>query len=241
MDEFFSNEESPAVVIPAGEVFLHGNLVVPPSARGVVVFAHGSGSGRFSPRNQFVAAALRRGNLGTLLFDLLTREEEKAELASRHLRFDIPFLSRRLLAAIDWLTQRRTTRDLDLGLIGASTGTAAALVAAAERPPRVSAVVSRGGRPDLAEEALRRVRCATLLIVGGEDHSVLRLNEEALKRLRSEKKLEVIPGATHLFEEPGALEQVSALARQWFVGHTRPPAPGKPPDRRRPAGPGAIH
>jgi dienelactone hydrolase len=208
-----------AVEIPADGVRLAGDLVVPPAARGIVVFAHGSGSGRFSARNRAVAGVLVRAGLATLLMDLLTPQEEAVDLRTRHLRFDIPLLARRVIASIDWLAADATARDLPAGCFGASTGAAAALIAAAERPERVGAVVSRGGRPDLAREALGRVHAPTLLIVGGNDPDVLRLNEQALAALGGEARLEVVPGATHLFEEPGALERVAALARDWFLEH----------------------
>ena len=208
-----------AVEIPADGVRLAGDLVVPPAARGIVVFAHGSGSGRFSPRNRAVATVLVRAGLATLLMDLLTPQEEALDLRTRHLRFDIPLLARRVIASIDWLAADATARKLPVGCFGASTGAAAALIAAAERPERVGAVVSRGGRPDLAGEALLRVQAPTLLIVGGNDPDVLRLNVEALAALGGEARLEVVPGATHLFEEPGALERVAALARDWFLEH----------------------
>jgi putative phosphoribosyl transferase len=208
-----------AVEIPADGVRLAGDLVVPPSARGMVVFAHGSGSGRFSPRNRAVAGVLVRAGLATLLMDLLTHEEEAVDLRTRHLRFDIGLLARRVIASIDWLASDPTAKDLPVGCFGASTGAAAALIAAAERPERVGAVVSRGGRPDLAGEALGRVHAPTLLIVGGNDPDVLRLNEQALAALPGKARLEVVPGATHLFEEPGALERVAALAREWFLEH----------------------
>jgi putative phosphoribosyl transferase len=208
-----------AVEIPADGVRLAGDLVVPPAARGIVVFAHGSGSGRFSTRNRAVAGVLVRAGLATLLMDLLTPEEEAVDLRTRHLRFDIPLLARRVIASIDWLAADATAQDLPVGCFGASTGAAAALIAAAERPARVGAVVSRGGRPDLAGEVLRRVHAPTLLIVGGDDREVLRLNKQALAALGGEARLEVVPGATHLFEEPGALERVAALARDWFVEH----------------------
>jgi dienelactone hydrolase len=213
-----------AVEIPADGVRIAGDLVVPPAARGIVVFAHGSGSGRFSPRNRAVAGVLVRAGLATLLMDLLTAEEEAVDLRTRHLRFDIPLLARRVIASIDWLAADATAQDLAVGCFGASTGAAAALIAAAERPERVGAVVSRGGRPDLAGEVLRRVHTPTLLIVGGNDPDVLRLNEQALAALGGEARLEVVPGATHLFEEPGALERVAALARDWFLEHLAPAA-----------------
>jgi putative phosphoribosyl transferase len=213
-----------SVSIPAGQVELQGNLNVPEGAEGVVLFAHGSGSGRHSPRNRYVAWALEERGLATLLFDLLTPEEEEVDLHTRHLRFDIGLLAQRLAAATDWLGQEPDTRDLRIGYFGASTGAAAALVAAAERPREVGAVVSRGGRPDLAGDALLLVEAPTLLIVGGDDERVLRMNEEALARLRAEKRLEIIPGAGHLFEEPGALEEVARLAADWFTRNLSPGA-----------------
>ena len=228
MSRDVSEHSTPEVAIPAGDVFLRGALAIPSGARGVVVFAHGSGSGRFSPRNRRVAAALREGRLATLLFDLLTAAEEQAEMETAHLRFDIGFLAGRLLAAVDWAASHARLGGLDLGLFGASTGAAAALVAAGERSGRVAAVVSRGGRPDLAGPILSLVRCPTLLLVGGKDRAVLRRNQEALAALNVEKELRVISGATHLFEEPGALDQVSALAREWFVRHLKSP-PGLRP------------
>lgn len=203
------------VPIPVDAVSLTGDLVVPPNARGLVVFAHGSGSSRTSPRNRQVASVLNAGGYGTLLFDLLTRDEEAVDAVTAQLRFDIELLTRRLVAAIDWTAGQRNT-SLPLGLFGASTGGAAALEAAAARPDRVQAVVSRGGRPDLALDVLDRVAAPTLLIVGGDDTEVIRLNEIALDRLTSVKKLELVNGATHLFEEPGALDQVARLALGWF-------------------------
>jgi putative phosphoribosyl transferase len=205
------------VAIPAGEVRLAGDLAVPPGARGVVLFAHGSGSGRFSPRNRAVAAELVRGGLATLLMDLLTADEEEIDLRTAHLRFNIGLLAERVIAAIDWLPSDAAAGSLPVGCFGASTGAAAALVAAAERPERVGAVVSRGGRPDLAGDALARVRAPTLLIVGGRDTEVIRLNRAAQSRLAAESRLVIVPGAGHLFEEPGALEQVAELARDWFL------------------------
>jgi putative phosphoribosyl transferase len=198
---------------------LGGSLALPDGARGMVVFAHGSGSSRLSPRNRFVAEALHEARLATLLMDLLTPREEQAERLTRHLRFDIDLLADRLAAALGWLACEEETRDLPAGLFGASTGAAAALVTAAREPGRIGAVVSRGGRPDLAGEWLETVRAPTLLIVGGADDVVIDLNREALANLRSVKQLEIVPGATHLFEEPGALEAVSALAARWFVDH----------------------
>jgi putative phosphoribosyl transferase len=209
--------EGSPVSIPAAGVVLDGDLALPPGARGVVLFAHGSGSSRFSPRNRAVAAALRSGGLGTLLVDLLTPEEERVDARTGHLRFDIGLLASRLVACVDWLAEGARTAQLRVGLFGASTGAAAALVAAAMRPVDVGAVVSRGGRPDLAGPALPYVRAPTLLIVGGEDKLVIDLNRQAFEQLTCEKRLEIVPGATHLFEEPGALEQVGDLARRWFV------------------------
>ena len=209
--------EESEVRVPAGPVTLEGNLSVPDDAQGVVLFAHGSGSGRHSPRNRYVSGALREAGLATLLIDLLTPEEEEVDLRTRHLRFDIGLLADRLAGATDWLAQDRKTQNLRVGYFGASTGAGAALVAAAERPEAVGAVVSRGGRPDLAGEALPCVAAPTLLIVGGEDEPVIGMSREAFARIRSEKKLEVVPGATHLFEEPGKLEEVARLAAGWFA------------------------
>jgi putative phosphoribosyl transferase len=194
----------------------------PEGARGVVLFAHGSGSSRHSVRNRFVAGALRGGGLATLLLDLLTPDEEAVDARTAHLRFDIGLLAHRLVAATDWLTANPDTRGLKIGYFGASTGGGAALVAAAERPDLVAAVVSRGGRPDLAGPSLVHVRAPTLLIVGGRDEPVIGMNREAMRQLRSETRLEIVPGATHLFEEPGALEAVARLAEDWFQRHFRP-------------------
>lgn len=204
---------SESVEIPADSVRLPGDLVLPPAARGIVVFAHGSGSGRFSPRNRAVAATLQAAGLGTLLLDLLT----EAEAADRANVFDIDLLAERVERAIEWLRRQPATQDLRIGLFGASTGAAAALRAAATRPTEVGAIVSRGGRPDLAEEALPHVAAPTLLIVGGRDSLVLDLNRQAYARLAAPRELRVIPGASHLFEEPGALEQVAEAARDWFL------------------------
>ncbi|WP_405508518.1 dienelactone hydrolase family protein [Streptomyces purpurascens] len=212
------------VTVPAGGAALTGDLNLPPDARAVVLFAHGSGSSRHSPRNREVAAGLRTAGLGTLLIDLLTEEEERLELRTAELRFDIPLLGRRLVAAIDWLEQWYGTQSLPVVLFGASTGAGAALVAAAERPGRVPAVVSRGGRPDLAGDALAAVRAPVLLIVGGRDQHVLRLNEQAARRLNAPHTLHVVPGATHLFEEPGALDRVTEAARQWCDERLSTPA-----------------
>jgi dienelactone hydrolase len=210
---------STAVQIPVGACVLDADLAGPDSPAGVVAFAHGSGSSRHSPRNREVAAVLQEAGLATLLADLLTPEEEQADLRTGHLRFDIGLLAGRLVAIADWLAEEPTTSALPVGFFGASTGGAAALVAAARRPQGVSAVVSRGGRPDLAGADLGAVRAPTLLIVGGRDDVVLGLNEQALSELRGEKRLEVVPGASHLFEEPGALQMVAGLARGWFLDH----------------------
>jgi dienelactone hydrolase len=207
------------MTLPLEEATLAGDLTMPEDAGAVVLFAHGSGSSRRSPRNRQVALVLNDAGFGTLLLDLLSEEEEPVDLRTEGLRFDIDLLARRVVVATDWLTAQPETAALPLGYFGASTGAAAALVAAAERPDEVGAIVSRGGRPDLAAEALTRVRAPTLLIVGGEDSAVIPLNRDALGELRVEKALEIVPGATHLFEEPGALEQVAELARDWFARH----------------------
>ncbi len=201
------------------DAVLAGSLAIPAKAVGMIAFAHGSGSSRFSPRNRAVAGFLNEARLGTLLLDLLTVKESRIDDVTAQLRFDIPLLSARLVGAVDWLKSNKTTAYLPLGLFGASTGVAAALCAAAERPQAVAAVVSRGGRPDLADEALQAVRAPTLLIVGGGDETVIELNREAAAHLACEWRLEIIPGATHLFEEPGAMEQVALLTRQWFARH----------------------
>ena len=212
-------QEGRLVRVSAGPVTLEGNLVLPAGAQGVVLFAHGSGSSRFSPRNRYVARELQQGGLGTLLIDLLTEEEERIDLRTREIRFDIPLLADRLVGAVDWLKENAETRDLSIGLFGSSTGAAAALMAAPRRPDAIGAIVSRGGRPDLAGAALKQAQAPTLLIVGGRDTVVITLNEQALEQLSVEKRLEIVPGATHLFEEPGALERVAALARDWFQQH----------------------
>ncbi len=209
------------ITIAVGEVSLHGLLRLPREARGLVLFAHGSGSGRLSPRNTFVAEQLGDAGIGTLLFDLLTEEEERLDAVTAELRFDIPLLTDRLVVATRWTLAQPHLSGLPLGYFGASTGAAAALAAAA-RVPAVAAVVSRGGRPDLAGAALPRVRAPTLLIVGGDDAQVLALNQEALEQMRCEAEIIVVPGATHLFEEPGALEQVATLAARWFSAHLGP-------------------
>ncbi|GAA3494956.1 dienelactone hydrolase family protein [Streptomyces prasinosporus] len=210
---------SETVTVPSGKADLTGDLVVPAGARGVVVFAHGSGSSRLSPRNRAVAEVLRRAGFGTLLMDLLTEDEERRDSVTAEHRFDIALLARRLVGAVDWLERRPDTADLPTGLFGASTGAAAALVAAAERPRRVSAVVSRGGRPDLADAALPLVTAPVLLVVGGDDETVLDLNRRAAEALPAAHALHVVPGATHLFPEPGALERVAEAAAGWFREH----------------------
>jgi dienelactone hydrolase len=216
------NTTEQTIRITLSDGSLEGNLTLPESAQAVVLFAHGSGSSRFSPRNRFVAEILHDAGLATLLVDLLTHREEQVDVNTAHYRFDIPLLAGRLVKATDWLTENPATRDLRVGYFGASTGAAAALVAAAGRPA-ISAVVSRGGRPDLAGRALEDVRAAVLLIVGGHDLPVLDLNEEAYERLikAREKRIEIVPRATHLFEEPGALDAVARLAADWFTHHLR--------------------
>lgn len=210
-------QEEGLVQVPAGNVILEGNLIVPPRATGIVLFAHGSGSSRFSSRNRFVAEALRQGGVGTLLIDLLTPGEEAVDMRTRHLRFDISMLADRLVDTSEWLAREESTRNMKVGLFGASTGGGAALVAAAKIPHRIGAVVSRGGRPDLAGPALPHVTAPTLLIVGGDDIPVIQMNQEAYDQLRCEKRMEIVPGASHLFEEPGTLETVARLARDWFT------------------------
>jgi putative phosphoribosyl transferase len=213
------------VQISAGQTTLEGNLIIPKSSRGIVLFAHGSGSGRHSPRNKYVAEVLQDAGIATLLIDLLTEEEEEIDLHTRHLRFDIDLLAQRLIEATDWLKQEQNiqTKDLSVGFFGASTGAAAALVAAAQRQKIVKAIVSRGGRPDLAgSESLSRVQAPTLLIIGGNDEPVIEMNKDAFKQLTNlednekKKKIVIVPGATHLFEEPGKLEEVADLAKDWF-------------------------
>ena len=204
------------VRILAGPVTLEGNLDIPAGTEGIVLFAHGSGSGRHSPRNRYVAEVLRRASLATLLLDLLTSDEEQIDMQTGHLRFDIPMLAGRLGGATDWIAHQPDTHHLRIGYFGASTGSAAALLAAAERPNTVKAVVSRGGRPDLAGAALSHVKAPTLLLVGGLDVDVIDLNRTAMASLTADKKLQMIPGATHLFEEPGTLEEVARLASDWF-------------------------
>jgi pimeloyl-ACP methyl ester carboxylesterase len=207
------------VEIPIGHFCLHGELIVPAGASGIALFAHGSGSSRNSPRNQYVAHVLREARIGTLLFDLLTPEEEFLDARTANLRFDIALLAHRLIAATNWLRNESRTNEMPIGYFGASTGGSAALVAAAELEDRIKAVVVRGGRPDLAGSALPLVTAPTLLIVGALDHPVVAINRNALNQLRCEKSLEIVPGATHLFEEPGTLEQVGHLAADWFAMH----------------------
>jgi putative phosphoribosyl transferase len=209
------------VAVETGEVALPGDLEMPPDPAGVVLFAHGSGSSRASPRNRSVAGVLQKEGLASLLMDLLTPEEEAIDLRTAHLRFDIPLLAERLVAATDWLAGDADTAGLAVGCFGASTGAAAALVAAARRPDMVRAVVSRGGRPDLAGSDLSRVRAPTLLIVGGADEVVIQLNHEAMGQIPAKTRLEIVPGAGHLFEEPGALDEVARLAGEWFGRYLR--------------------
>ena len=207
------------VQIRAAGALLDGDLVVPPGAQGLVVFAHGSGSSRFSRRNRAVAQVLEEGGFATLLLDLLTREEEQIDIRTREYRFDIDRLGHRVVAAVDWAGGEPAVSSLPIGCFGASTGAAAALIGAAERPDQVRAVVSRGGRPDLAGEILPRVLAPTLLIVGGSDWEVIELNRAAMRQMRAPVRLEIVPGATHLFEEPGTLERVSRLALGWCSQH----------------------
>jgi len=218
--------QGPPVAIPAGSAVLEGALDVPDGRRGVVLFAHGSGSSRHSPRNRFVARSLREAGLATLLIDLLTVEEERSDAATGRLRFDIRLLAGRLVGITDWLGAHPETRGLPIGYFGASTGAAAALVAAAQRPAMVAAIVSRGGRPDLARPHLSAVRAPALFIVGERDLAVLDVTREAMRELPGVTHLAMIAGASHLFEEPGALEEVARLAREWFARHLAPPASG---------------
>lgn len=207
--------------VPAGDVVLEADIVIPNGARGVVLFVHGSGSSRHSPRNRYVAGELQTAGLATVLADLLTPEEERLDAETAELRFDIRLLATRVTALTDWLADAEATAGLRLGYFGASTGAAAALIGAAASPDRVEAVVSRGGRPDLAGASLHVVRQPTLLVVGGRDAVVIDLNRRALQELAGEARLEIVPGASHLFEEPGTLEQVARLARDWFAHHLR--------------------
>jgi len=227
--------EERLVRVAAGPVTLEGNLNLPEDARGVVLFAHGSGSSRLSPRNRYVAQLLNQARLATLLVDLLTAEEEAVDLRTAQLRFNIGLLAERLVGVTDWLVEQPNAQPLPIGYFGASTGAAAALVAAAERPKIVRAVVSRGGRPDLAGPALAHVEAPTLLMIGGSDPLVIELNRAALAQLRCEKRLVIVPGATHLFEEPGTLDEVARLARQWFERYLmreETPATRSPFERR---------
>lgn len=213
--------ENRFVLVQAGPVNLEGNLYLAANPRAVVIFVHGSGSSRLSPRNQYVAQAFQRAGMVTLLFDLLTPEEEEVDMHTRHLRFDISLLARRTIGAVDWLGQHAETRGLKLGFFGASTGAAAALIAAAERSEVTGAIVSRGGRPDLASAVLPHVKAPVLYITGQLDHPIFELNKQALSQMNPETKaeLQIVPGATHLFEEPGAMETVSRLATGWFQKH----------------------
>jgi len=207
------------VEIRIGGVTLHGILAIPDQTRAIVIFAHGAGSSRLSPRNQYVAAILQQAGMATLLMDLMTEREERSDAITRALAFDIPFLAERVEAAIDWVLANEATQKLRIGCFGASTGAAAALVAAAHKPETVLAVVSRGGRPDLAADLLPQVKAPTLFIVGGYDTPVIEMNRRAMARLQVESKLIIVPGATHLFEEPGALDEVAEHAAAWFTRH----------------------
>lgn len=217
MKNFKREKTEQPVHIVIGNVTLDGDLTIPDGPKGIVLFAHGSGSSRKSPRNRYVASVLNKSRFATLLFDLLTPEEETIDIQTRHLRFDIELLSERLVGATDWLGKNKEAKDLSVGYFGASTGAAAALVAAVERPDVVHAVVSRGGRPDLAGKTLPGVQSPTLLIVGGNDPVVIDMNRGAMEQIRAEKELVIVPGASHLFEEPGSLEKVAQLAADWFT------------------------
>ena len=211
---------NPGIKIPIDSITLEGNLIIPEGAKGIVIFAHGSGSSRHSPRNQYIAQELQRSGIGTLLFDLLTVEEERIDMLTRNLRFDIDLLANRLINVTTWILSNPATKDLKIGYFGASTGAAAALMAAKEHRNTIKAIVSRGGRPDLAESALIYVEAPTLLIVGGKDTQVIDLNQWAFNRMTMlDKELKIVPGATHLFEEQGTLEEVARLAREWFKGY----------------------
>ena len=210
-----------AVRIPVGSVVVEGNLTVPSGARGIVLFAHGSGSSRFSPRNRYVAKVFNAQKIATLLFDLLTNEEDQEDLVTAEYRFNINLLAERLIGATEWLKKDPQTKNCSFGYFGASTGAAAALIAAAKLPNDIAAVVSRGGRPDLAANYLPRVTAPTLLLVGGLDTEVIELNRQAMEQMSAEKKLVIIPGATHLFEEPGKLEEVAKLSADWFLRYLR--------------------
>jgi putative phosphoribosyl transferase len=225
MNKNKNKNEEQLVQVSIGQAILEGNLSIPKNPKGIVLFAHGSGSSRHSPRNKYVAQVLQVAGIATLLIDLLTEEEEEIDLQTRHLRFDIGLLAQRLIGATDWLTEEQNfqIKDLSIGYFGASTGAAAALVAAAQRQKIIKAIVSRGGRPDLAgSENLSRIQAPTLLIIGGNDEAVIEMNKDAFKQLthlqddEKKKKIIIIPGATHLFEEPGKLEEVADLAKNWF-------------------------
>lgn len=215
--EHFSENEEHEISFPSGDVELDGFLYIPEQAKGIVLFVHGSGSSRFSSRNQHVAKLLNEAGLATLLFDLLTAEEDAIDQHTREFRFDIGLLATRLIGATEWAHQ--TLPSFDIGYFGSSTGGGAALVAAAEKTKEIKAIVSRGGRPDLANEFLPHVQAPTLLIVGGEDQVVIEMNESAKKKMRCHAKLEIVPGATHLFEEPGKLDEVAKLTKDWFINH----------------------
>jgi putative phosphoribosyl transferase len=206
-----------SIEIPSENVMLKGDLVIPENAQGIIIFVHGSGSSRLSPRNKNVASVLNEAGLGTLLFDLLTAEEEIIDNVTAQFRFDIPLLAKRLVAVTDYVAQQDVTKARNIGYFGASTGGGAALIASTHRPNLVKAVVSRGGRPDLAGEALQKVVVPTLLIVGGLDFQVIKLNQDAQSYLQSHNLLKIVPGATHLFEEPGTLAEVTRLATEWFL------------------------
>lgn len=216
------------IAIPINNISLMGTLSIPEGSQAIVIFAHGSGSSRFSPRNRYVAGVLQEAGLATLLFDLLTEEEERIDLMTAEFRFDIDLLADRLISITDWIIQNGATRNLILGYFGASTGAAGALIAAANRPEDVYAVVSRGGRPDLAKDALPEVKTPTLFIVGGNDEPVIELNKQAMMHMPAgtEKEIRIIQGASHLFEEPGKLEEVADLARDWFLDHLKSSMPG---------------
>jgi pimeloyl-ACP methyl ester carboxylesterase len=218
-EEFPRNRQETLVHIPIDSYELEGNLTIPGRATGIVAFAHGSGSSRHSPRNKAVAGVLNQGSLATLLIDLLTAEEDEIDIRTRELRFNIDLLANRMIAVTDWLNADARTQNLEIGLFGASTGAAASLRAAAERPDSVYAVVSRGGRPDLAMAVLAEVKAPTLLIVGERDEPVIGMNQQAMAKMQVETRLEIVPNASHLFEEPGALDEVARLAGDWFQSH----------------------
>ena len=218
--EFNTGKVNSEIRIPIGSIYLDGNLEIPEGAKGIVVFVHGSGSSRHSPRNRYVAEELQKRGLGTLLFDLLTAEEERIDMITREFRFNIDLLAKRLSDVTAWLLKTEEIKELNIGYFGASTGAAAALIAAGEYPDQVKAVVSRGGRPDLAENALMYVKSPTLFIVGERDTQVIKLNQWAFEKLSAkDKELKIVPGATHLFEEPGTLEEAARLAGEWFTKH----------------------